>query len=207
LNKCVRRLKLLDVEPLAVDGVPGPATRKRIRLLKHWLGYSKPKQTGAYDRAFHLRLKYSFSSKYSSEEMLAAAAKRRHAHNEAVRDSREKAKNATGVVTFDGNPCAAWLVPYLSWARRHGWKGGLISGFRSPAHSERICFQKCGQPTCPGNCGGRSSNHSQHVKPRGAIDVSDYVTFARLMRGCPLTPRIFNALGAADPNHFSSSGR
>ncbi|HEX8743517.1 MAG TPA: lysozyme [Thermoleophilaceae bacterium] len=207
LNKSVRRLKLLDMEPLDVDGVPGPATRNRIRQLKNLLGYSVAKQTGAYDRAFHLRLKYPFSSKYSSEAMLAAAAKRRRRHNEAVRESREKARAATGIGTFDGKPCAGWLVPYLSWARENGWRGGLISGYRAPAHSERICFQKCGQPRCPGRCAGRSSNHSQHVKPTGAIDVSDYVTFARLMRRCPLTPRIFNALGAQDPNHFSSTGR
>ena len=207
LNKCVRRLKLLDVELIAVDGVPGPATRKRIRQLKHWLGYSERKQTGAYDRAFHLRLKYPFSSKYSSEQMLAAGAKRRRRHNEAIRDSRERAKKTTGVGTFDGKPCANWLIPYLSWAREHGWRGGLNSGFRSPVYSERLCFQICGRPSCPGRCAGRSSNHTQHVKPNGAVDVSDYVTFARLMQRCPLSPRIFNALGARDPVHFSASGR
>lgn len=207
LNKAVKRLKLLDVEPVGVDGVPGPATRKRIRELKHWLGYSAKKQTGAYDRAFHLRLKYPYSSKYSSEKMMTAAAQRRRKQNDSVRESRARAKSATGVGSFDGKPCAAWLVPYLQWAREHGWRGGLNSGYRSPAYSEKLCFGICGRPSCPGRCAGRSSNHTQHVKPNGAVDVSDYVTFARLMRSCPLNPRIFNALGARDPVHFSASGR
>jgi hypothetical protein len=37
--------------------------------------------------------------------------------------------------------------------------------------------------------------------------VSHFVEFGRLMRRCPHNPRIFNALGARDPNHFSATGR
>ena len=39
------------------------------------------------------------------------------------------------------------------------------------------------------------------------MDVSDFKRFGELMKSCPLEPRIFNALGADDPNHFSATGR
>jgi hypothetical protein len=99
------------------------------------------------------------------------------------------------------------MKPYLMWARDHGWDGRLNSGFRDPLHSERLCFEICGRPSCSGTCAGRKSSHSQTVKPAGAIDVSDQAEFGQLMRRCPLEPKLFNALGAADPWHFSSTGR
>jgi hypothetical protein len=113
----------------------------------------------------------------------------------------------SGVSSFDGKPVASWLVPYLKWARADGWRGGLSSGWRDPVYSEQLCYKICGRPSCPGRCAGRSSNHSGSVKPRGAIDVSDPSTFAEKMKKCPYSPKLFNALGAADPWHFSSTGR
>lgn len=115
--------------------------------------------------------------------------------------------STAGVQWFDGRQCASWLVPYLQWARAHGWKGYLTSGWRDPAYSEKLCLSMCGRPSCPGRCAGRASNHSGSVKPHGAIDVSDYYTFGRLMRSCPYTPHIYNALGAQDPVHMSATGR
>lgn len=112
---------------------------------------------------------------------------------------------SAGVGSFDGVPVANWLIPYLSWARQNGWQGRLNSGWRSPEHSERLCFEKCGAATCPGTCAGRSSNHSADVKPKGAIDVSDEARFAELMARCPLSPRIFNDL-SKDRIHFSATG-
>jgi hypothetical protein len=93
------------------------------------------------------------------------------------------------------------------WAREHGWRGQLISGWRSPEHSEQLCFEICGRPTCPGRCAGRASNHSKKQKPGGAVDVSDHARFGGLMERCPFRPRIFNTLGPVDPGHFSSTGR
>jgi hypothetical protein len=101
---------------------------------------------------------------------------------------------------------ATWLRRYLVWAREHGWRGQLISGWRSPQQSEQLCFGICGRPICPGRCAGRASNHSKKQKPGGAVDVSDFARFAELMVRCPFRPRIFNALGPADPSHFSSTG-
>jgi len=111
----------------------------------------------------------------------------------------------TTVGSFEGIPVATWLIPYLSWARAHGWRGTLLSGWRSPEHSEQLCFKMCGAPTCQGTCAGRSSNHSGSVKPHGAIDVSDPTSFGPLIAQCPLLPRIFNDL-SRDRGHFSATG-
>jgi hypothetical protein len=72
-----------------------------------------------------------------------------------------------GVGSFDGVAVANWLIPYLTWARQHGWRGRLNSGWRSPEHSEQPCRAMCGAPSCPGRCAGRASNHSQSTKPYG----------------------------------------
>ena len=84
--------------------------------------------------------------------------------------------------------------------------GTLNSGWRDPAHSERLCFDICGAPRCPGRCAGRSSNHSGHIKPAGSIDVSNPAQFGELMQKCPYEPRLINRLGAKDPWHYSVSG-
>ena len=115
------------------------------------------------------------------------------------------APSSPAVATFDGKPVASWLIAYLSWARQHGWQGTLTSGWRDPEYSEKLCMQICGAPTCPGRCAGRFSNHSGSVKPQGAIDVSDYTRFGKLMAQCPLSPRIFNDL-PKDRVHFSATG-
>ena len=109
------------------------------------------------------------------------------------------------VGVFDGKTVASWLIPHLTWARQNGWQGRLNSGWRSPEASERICFDKCQAPSCPGTCAGRASNHSGDVVPRGAIDVSDEARFAELMTRCPHQPRIFNDL-PNDRIDFSATG-
>lgn len=114
------------------------------------------------------------------------------------------------IVTFDGKPCAEWLAYRMKVARAAGWNGYLNSGWRSPEYSESLCYNMCGAPSCPGRCAGRASNHAKNVYPYGAIDVGDYYTFGALMRsldGRIPGVHIYNALGAADPVHFSSSGR
>jgi hypothetical protein len=134
--------------------------------------------------------------------MLARALRRRRRQHKVAKQS---ARPRAGVVKFDGRDVAAWFVPYLTWARHHGWQGTVSSGYRSPEHSEHVCRQKCGAPTCPGKCAGRTSNHSGRIKPHGAIDVTHYEHFAALMRKCPHKPTIFNDL-PLDRMHFSSTG-
>jgi len=118
---------------------------------------------------------------------------------------------SASVGSFDGKLVASWLIPYLTWAREHGWTGTVNSGYRSPEASEAICLgpppDGCGAPTCKGPilCAGRGSNHSGDVKPRGAIDVSEHIRFGELMATCPFSPRIKNDM-PTDPEHFSETG-
>lgn len=48
------------------------------------------------------------------------------------------------------------------------------------------------------------TNHSGKTRPKGAVDVSDFVRFAQLMQRCTLQPRIFNDL-SSDPVHVSAT--
>jgi peptidoglycan hydrolase-like protein with peptidoglycan-binding domain len=196
--------RLHNVAPLMVDGVKGRATVKRIREVKTYLGYTgREQRSPTLDKQFMERVRHPRSARYSSPRMLARALRRRRAQRRA---SKTSAAPRAGVATFDGRPVAAWLQPYLVWARQNGWKGTLNSGWRDPAYSEQLCLHMCGKPSCPGKCAGRTSNHAGSVKPAGAIDVSDYVTFGHLMARCPYTPKLQNKLGARDPVHFSVSG-
>ena len=101
-------------------------------------------------------------------------------------------------------PIAAWIVPWLYKSWSAGWRGAVISGYRSPAYSQQLCYQICGAPSCPGTCAGTSSNHTKTGNLQGAIDVSDYYTFAAVQA------KIGSPLHCALPNdrpHFSASGR
>lgn len=199
LNRWTERY-LRGVGPLRVDGEVGYATRSRTMAVKWYLGYGQDRDaewTGPFVR----RLRHPHSRHHSSAAMLTTGVTRRK-HQRRTNAPRP----TSGVATFDGRPCAAWLVPYFLWARAHGWEGTLVSGWRDPAYSEHLCFQMCGAPACAGRCAGRSSNHAGSVKPKGAGDVSDYVNFGHVIAGCPYEPHIFNAL-PSDPVHFSATGR
>lgn len=196
--------KFLEKFPqLMVDGDRGPLTNKRIVGCKFYLGYEGGRQRSMRVTAqFRRRLDRPTSREVTPAEMIELGKQRR-------KDQHERARQpaAAGATLVDGRPVANWMKPYLDFARRNGWQGTLISGFRDPAHSEQLCFQICGAASCPGRCAGRKSNHSGNKKPKGAMDVSDFKRFGELMKSCPLEPRIFNALGADDPNHFSATGR
>ena len=204
LNRFTERF-MEGVGPIVVDGIKGHATARRIVTVKYHLGYTGTAQRSATVKPeFVRRMRHPRSVRYSTPAMLTRAFARRAKQRKAAKAS---AAPRNGVAMFDGRPVAAWLKPYLDWARQNGWKGTLNSGFRDPAYSEKLCMSMCGAPSCPGRCAGRASNHAGSSNPAGAVDVSDYVTFGQLMRRCPYSPRIFNALGAQDPVHFSASGR
>ena len=204
LNRFTERF-MKGVGPIIVDGIKGHATARRIITVKYHLGYTgKAQRSATVKPEFVRRMRHPRSARYSTPAMLTRAFARRAKQRKAAKAS---AAPRNGVAMFDGRPVAAWLKPYLDWARQNGWKGTLNSGFRDPVYSEKLCMSMCGAPSCPGRCAGRASNHAGNSNPSGAIDVSDYVTFGQLMRRCPYSPRIFNALGAQDPVHFSASGR
>lgn len=196
---------LLDVTELRVDGELGPATKKRIKFVKYYLGFN---ERNSYPNTAFLKAVHHPRWKHlSNPRRLARAVKRRVEQRHQARKHREEARKTHGVGHFDGIAVANWLIPYLQWARNNGWRGRLVSGWRDPIYSEQLCYRMCGAPSCPGKCAGRSSNHSGSDKPRGAIDVSYYYEFGQCMKRCPIEPHIYNALGVRDPVHFSASGR
>jgi hypothetical protein len=204
MNRFVKKY-LHGLGPIMCDGELGPSTYGRVRTCKYYLGYRRP-VNGHIDMTFRKRLRHPKSIRYSSTARVRRGIERRIAQRKHAKRNDAKAHVSSGVARFDGVPCAAWMVPYMEWARSHGWRGRLVSGWRDPVYSESLCFRICGRPRCSGTCAGRSSNHSGSVRPRGALDVSDYARFGQLMRQCPHSPRIFNALGVRDPVHFSASG-
>jgi hypothetical protein len=197
------REHLKGVTPLVVDGKRGIATKKRIKQVKYYLGYGKTKgRSTRVDAEFVRRLRRPGSPRYSNPAMLARARTRKHNQH---KNAKRIAAPRSGVASFDGKPVAAWMKPYLDWARQQGWQGTLSSGWRDPVYSEHLCMGICHAPKCPGRCAGRSSNHVGRVKPAGAMDVTHYEEFGRLMQQCPYEPRIFNDL-PADRVHFSATG-
>ncbi len=106
----------------------------------------------------------------------------------------------------DGKVLATWIANIVIKVRAGGrWKGHVISGYRTPAYSESLCYAMCGAPSCPGRCAGRATNHSRFVYPGGAVDVdaaSTWVFRAELKRlGLDLQNNLPN-----DINHYSQAG-
>lgn len=99
------------------------------------------------------------------------------------------------VAHFDGKPVAGWIKPWLQYARQHGWKGSVNSGYRSVAEQRRIYNSGVRPAAKPGQ-----SNHNFTGFPGGAIDVSDAAQLSRILKraGSPL-----KWAGAKDPVHFS----
>src|SRR5262249_41772179 len=135
--------RLKNVAPIMADGVKGKATVKRIREAKNYLGYTgKERNSAKVDKEFLQRLRHPRSARYSNPRMLTRALRRRRKQKKAAKLSLAP---RAGVATFDSRPVAAWMLPYLQWARDNGWKGTLNSGWRDPAHSEELCLQMCGR--------------------------------------------------------------
>lgn len=130
----------------------------------------------------------------------------RSEHRKAVEAAKEKAQSC--LVIFDGKACPRWIAVDLQKIRDLGWGGGLVSGQRTAAYSQSLCYGMCNQPSCPDTCAGTSSNHVcppsfKCCEPEGAADLSDYITAARLFR--QIGSKLHNSL-PNDLVHFSASG-
>jgi hypothetical protein len=135
---------------------------------------------------------------------LRSARKRANRLARIARHNR-KVIGKQGLVWVNGKQVPTWIAEELKKARAYGWQGYVVSGYRTPAYSESLCYAMCGRPKCPGMCAGRSSNHSQgFVFPHGAVDVTDYYRLQSISQKHGL--RIHNAL-PRDRVHFSNSGQ
>jgi len=109
-----------------------------------------------------------------------------------------------GLITIDGRQVAAQVGSEVLRIRAAGrWKGFIVSGYRTPAYSQQLCYGICGRPSCPGLCAGTSSNHTRKGGRNGAVDLTDYFTFASECRR--LGSWLENHL-PRDLVHFSDSG-
>lgn len=112
--------------------------------------------------------------------------------------------DGNGLILVDGVQVAALVGGEVLRIRKGGrWKGRAVSGYRTPEYSEQLCYGICGAPTCPGRCAGRSTRHAQKGGRSGAIDLTDYLTFATECR------RLGSWLENHLPNdlvHFSDAG-
>jgi hypothetical protein len=201
LNLFIKDTKLKGVGAIREDSAWGPASKKRVREVKFWLGWMRENINGEWNEKFHQAMLYPNNRKLNPGWKRGIA--RRKAHNADYYASFTR----PGITTFDGVRVAKAAVPHLKYARDGGWPGRLVSGWRSAWYSRSLCIAMCGQPTCPGRCAGVNTNHRFMGPENFAIDVSYYIDFGKRMPNSPYKPKIYNALGARDPVHFSPSGR
>lgn len=124
----------------------------------------------------------------------------------------ESAPSSSGVAV----PQAAWnpnrlqisesIIPWLYKSATNGWHGYVTSGYRSPTYQCEVCKRVCGNCNgCPGTCAAPgASNHGRYGPGEGAVDVTDYYTFAAVQRR--IDSPLHNSLGSQDPVHFSFAG-
>lgn len=105
--------------------------------------------------------------------------------------------SAKGTTNFEGTQVAAWIAPALQYARQHGWKGSVTSGFRSFADQTRIYNSGVRPAARPG-----TSNHEGSQFPRGAVDTSDAAQLSAILKNSPFRKKLVYA-GSKDPVHFS----
>lgn len=207
LNQWSKDHKELGRQILKADGNDGKLTHELLHAVRHDLGYLKVTGFPVDDNFYHrLRNPTTVNKDWGQD---AAAVKRGKANRRKRRlwvvRNRISAYLHPGVGTFDGVPVAKTAIPVLRWCREHGWPGHLVSGFRTPAYSESLCYAMCGRPSCPGKCAGRATNHAYATPERFAMDVSDYVKFGEVVAHCPIKPHVHNAL-PNDLVHFSPQG-
>lgn len=183
----------------AVDRDMGTGTLEVTREVGHELGAPSAQLEGPIRPWLQILVRAPWRIYATSPATAARAVRRRRAR-------KARRRVGDGLAVYDGVTVAAWFIPYLAFARAHGWRGRLTSGYRTPEYSEHLCYEMCGAASCAGRCAGRASHHSQKRKPEGSIDVTDSAKFGDLMAICPLEPRIFNALAPRDVVHFSATG-
>lgn len=104
-------------------------------------------------------------------------------------------KDTTSLKKFDGKEVSGWIADQLTYARKHGWKGSVTSGYRSYADQARIYNSGVRPAAKPGQ-----SNHERKGYLQGAVDVTDPQTLSKILTRAH--SRLKYA-GAKDPVHFS----
>jgi hypothetical protein len=144
-----RRFPWRTIDP---DEIFGDETQRAARFVGWLMGFHGPTEldnirAGTITaHAFAILVREQSPTKEMKQrdrDRRVIAKKLRFTHNH-----RPRKIQARGVAAFEGDQVASWMVRFLKMSREKGWDGQLISGFRSPAHSERVCLDMCGQPSC-----------------------------------------------------------
>lgn len=127
----------------------------------------------------------------------ASGGKKKQAGESTGGHPNSEAASTKGLANFEGTKVAAWIKPYLVYARQHGWKGTVNSGYRSYAEQKRIYESGVRPAAVPG-----TSNHEGTSFPRGAVDVSEAEQLSQILQKKPGGSALKWA-GSKDPVHFS----
>jgi hypothetical protein len=170
---------------------------------EHW-HHRRRRNRERYERRDDV-VEHLANKKHAIQKEIDDLVEHRKEYKEEQRDKKDSdyEKGSSKIVIMDGKPIVEDLAYWLSKARQNGWHGVLVSGYRTPEYSESLCRAMCGQPTCPGRCAGRNSNHARTEYGGPAADVSDYYTCETVLDriGAPY----WNNL-PIDPVHMSRSG-
>lgn len=106
----------------------------------------------------------------------------------------------SGMQQVDGHPVCAWIAQELQRARRNGWRGQVVSGYRNRQEQAAACAHTSGPCAKPGE-----SNHQGTSFPSCAVDVTDPAGLARALGGGSRLHWTGRTIG--DSPHFSSGRR
>lgn len=174
-KKLKRRLERLFKAEKNRDQIT--AKRKKIYLRRRkFLGDRNP-QTKRALRSYRESLRLSRKVDATEETLRKRAEKKL----EFLHDNPPGPDpDGDGLMRVDGVLVSVGIGKEVLRIRKKGvWKGHLVSGFRTPAHSTSLCMAMCGAPQCPGKCAGAASRHAQKGGRNGAVDLTDFITFAR----------------------------
>jgi hypothetical protein len=205
---------------IEVDEIFGDDTQKAVRFAGWLVGFAHEGELAEIRdgtvtaRAFSLLV----GERPPTKEMEGRIEDRKPKAKELrVLHKRRRVHPMPGVTIFDQPqasaedqkmPVASWMVKFLKKSQKEGWDGHVISGFRSPEESTKVCMEICGRPTCTATatsrpCAGAGSRHSGRIHPDGAIDINpeSQLEFAAIQRriGSPLRNNV-----PGDENHFST---
>jgi hypothetical protein len=107
------------------------------------------------------------------------------------------AKRLQGLGQFEGKPVAMWILPFLLYAKSHGWRGSVNNGFRTFAEQSAIWNSGVRPAAQPG-----TSNHEKKNFPGGAIDVTEAAQLNEILSKIP-GGSLLKWAGSKDPVHFS----
>lgn len=112
----------------------------------------------------------------------------------------------------NNKPICVWIEPILEWASQHGWKGVVVSGYRTNAEQEAAATHYASElgktvaeiyPDGP-----LASNHCKTEYPGGAVDVSPGgPELANILKSYPNKPSlVWGGTTIEDAVHYSSNG-